>query len=62
MKTYSVLEVTLTSGSAPSRRTIQAGLSAAKARGVKENLEAKLETQDYIPGSPVVCYLAQPAN
>lgn len=61
-KTYSVLEVTLVEGKLPSRETIQAGLSASKAQRTKASLEAKLEKQDYIPGTPVVCYLAQPAN
>ena len=60
--TYNVLEVTLMEGHAPSRKTLMAGLSAAKAMRVKDTLEAKVEKQDYNPGSPVVCYLAQQAN
>ncbi len=61
-KTYSVLEVTLMEGSSPSRKTILARLTEAKAKKQVDSLNDKLSKQDYVPGTPVVCYLAQVAN
>jgi len=62
MKTYSVLEVTLVEGFSPSRRTILARLTEANAKKQVDSLNDKLSKQDYVPGTPVVCYLAQVAN